>query len=394
MDAIKLREERRKLIRDASSICRKPERIPHVSFFVTWKILDAGYPLSLALNDYSVMERIVRLHQERYGFDGMIDMGIRNPYRISKEMGNSVYIVNDEEGFLNYRDFSLCNGDELSALADNPRKFIWESMMPRKYDRWNQDLSLQDVQKVVNEYMDFLGYYRRISSIMAEEYGMPTISAPPGYPYIGTEFLFNTIRGIKGLAIDMRKDKGKLKEAINALNESYFIPGLDALKNAADGPNPNSCFDFDMVILCHTIMNGKQWDEYYWPYFKQVLDVLKEKKMTTRLFMEGSGRRFWDYLKEYPAGMITIHPENDDPYEIRKELPNCAIMGGMTLEILGNGSKAECIEQAKRLSDELGNDGGLILCQDKMGSYKKDANPENLLAVSNFIRDYTPVAAF
>ena len=54
-----LRLYRAKLFRDASSLERKPDRIPHMSFFVTWKILDAGYRLSEAMNDYEIMEKVV-----------------------------------------------------------------------------------------------------------------------------------------------------------------------------------------------------------------------------------------------------------------------------------------------------------------------------------------------
>ena len=77
-----LRLYRAKLFRDASSMERKPERIPHMSFFVTWKILDAGYKLSEAMNDYGIMEKVVRRHQEEYGFDCILEMGARNAIRI------------------------------------------------------------------------------------------------------------------------------------------------------------------------------------------------------------------------------------------------------------------------------------------------------------------------
>ena len=77
------------------------------------------------------------------------------------------------------------------------------------------------------------------------------------------------------------------------------------------------------------------------------------------------------------------------PAGMRKELPNCAILGGMTVELLGRATPEECVERAKALVDGLGAlDGGFVLCQDKMGTFKADARPENLKAVSEFIVNY------
>ena len=42
----------------------------------------------------------------------------------------------------------------------------------------------------------------------------------------------------------------------------------------------------------------------------------------------------------------------------------------------------------KRLFDELGKDGGFMLTQDKMVSFRNDANPENVKAVCDFVREY------
>ena len=62
----------------------------------------------------------------------------------------------------------------------------------------------------------------------------------------------------------------------------------------------------------------------------------------------------------------------------------------MKNSMLGNGTKQECLDYAKRLIDELGADGGYLFSQDKMGSYRIDANPENLKAVCDFVLDYRP----
>ena len=111
--------------------------------------------------------------------------------------------------------------------------------------------------------------------------------------------------------------------------------------------------------------------------------------MTVRLFMEGSSKPFWDHFQDYKKGIITMHPETDDPFEMRKALPNCAILGGMTVELLGRGTPQECVDRTKELIDGLGAfDGGFVLSQDKMVTFKNDARPENLKAVSDFVLNY------
>ena len=136
-------------------------------------------------------------------------------------------------------------------------------------------------------------------------------------------------------------------------------------------------------------LNRRQFERWLWPDLRAQLDLLNEKDMTVRLFMEGSSKPFWDHFADYKKGVITMHPEADDPFEMRKALPNCAILGGMPVELLGRGTPEECVARAKALVDGLGGlEGGLVLSQDKMGTFKTDADPANLKAVSEFIVNY------
>jgi hypothetical protein len=211
-----------------------------------------------------------------------------------------------------------------------------------------------------------------------------------GYAPIAIETFFNQLRGIRGLSMDMRRHKAELDEAIAIMDETGFKPGIAAMRAAPAGSKMDSTFDSDMIILAHTILNEKQWEQYYWPYLKEMVDVYAEKGWCMRLFTEGSSKRFWKYFREFPAGVVALHLETDDVFEARLALPNCCIMGGMNNDLLGRGTKKECLERAKRLIDELGAEGGYIMSQPQLGSYRNDANPENLKAVCDFVLEYAP----
>ena len=74
---------------------------------------------------------------------------------------------------------------------------------------------------------------------------------------------------------------------------------------------------------------------------------------------------------------------------MRKRLPNIAICGGMPSAMLGNGTKEECVEYGKKLIDGLAGEGGFLMSQDKMMSYRNDAKPENIMAIQELCRTYT-----
>ncbi len=380
---------RLQLIRDASGMQKKPDRIPNISFFVTWKILDAGYKLTEAMNDYDIMEKVVRRHMEVYHFDQIFDVGIRNAYRVSQAMKSSSYVINDEAEVVSYKDFAYCKPEETEQFAANYYKYLWEVGMPRKFSWWGKDADLSTIQNAYNEQNKFFNFAFHIKNVLRDELGIPFNGAPNPYAAISMETVLAYVFGMRGVAVMMRRDKARLHAVLDALDELFFTPQLEQLKKI-DGPNPDYCFDYIAALLAHNFMSPAQWEEFYWPYLKKVLDVLAEKKCNCALFMEGAMLRFADYFKDYPKGLITILPEQDDVFELRKTLPNVAILGGMKNALLGRGTRQECLDLAKRLIDELGADGGYMFSQDKMGSYRNDANPENLKAVCDFVLEYTP----
>jgi len=96
--------------------------------------------------------------------------------------------------------------------------------------------------------------------------------------------------------------------------------------------------------------------------------------------------RFKEFFQDIPKGTVVMHLEDDNIREVRRELPNLALAGGMPLEHLGYGTPEQCVDDAKRLIDDLGE--GYILSMTKNAAYKDDMKRENLLAVMEFCREY------
>ncbi len=383
-----LEKYRIKLFRDAIGMKNKPERIPHMSFFVTWKILNYGCKLTEAMTDYELMEKIQYQFHEEYDFDGYLELGNRNNYMTSKIMQSPCYDIDDDNGSVNFRDFSFADHEELMEYAENPNKFIWEKAMVKKYPYWAQGVDTERIQNAIDANAAYGQYAFGIMLKMREKYGIPFNSNYKGFPQVPAEPICLYARGIKGLSIDMRRDKQYMLDVMEKLAQSCFYPELEKMKTFNEGADMSSIFDTEIVLMAQNMMNPSQWDMFYWPYLKQVLDLISKKKWSVRFFTEGAASRFWDYLKDYPKGTIAAHLENDDVYMLRKKLPNVAIIGGLTTALLGKGTKDECLDATKKLIDELGANGGFVLSQDKMASYRSDCNADNLKAVCELVHTY------
>lgn len=386
MTAQEMKDYRIKLFRDATSMENKPDRLPHLSNFWTWQVLDMGYKFSQATHNYDVMEKVMLGFHERYGFDGYQETGIRNPQRVTETLGDSIYVIDDEKEIFCLQDHSYLETDEYDDLIANPTKFVWEKVLPRKFYKFRPDMDPQLMVDCVKENQLFWNKaFERNGKL--EAMGVPGLISPKnGFASLGIEYLFSGLRGIKGISIDMRRSPEKVRAACDALDSISAEPVVQNLIRDVHGPDMGYCFDMLVAILAHTILNMKQWEMFYWPPLKRILDEVVAKGKTIQLFIEGSFLRFADYFKDYPKGHIALQIESDDILEVRRAFPNCCVIGGMTSQLLGQGTKEQCVDRVKYLIDELGPKG-FILGQDKMMSYRIDAKPENVMAVCDYVRE-------
>ena len=387
MDGKQLKAQRVKLFRDAANF-KKTDRVPHFANVVTWKVFDAGHTLDEAMTNFDLMEKCVLHFLDKYPVDSILDVGIRNQFNVTEAFGEGSYYYYDKE-VVGIHDHAHCTVETLQEYMDDPTRYAWEVILPKKYGEAWENKTTEVWKKTFSEYLKYTKFVLHMAKVM-DRYGLPGLS--PNNPMKGAvvpavETLMSDLLGIQQLSIAMRRN-GDLLDAFIERWEKERMEPIYAKIRKAKGPDDVHCFDSSILMLAHTVMNKKQFERFYWPYLKKLLDVYAEKKMNVRIFTEGSILRFAEYFADYPKGLLTFHLEQDDPFEFRKALPNVAIMGGMTTDLLSNGTPEECVAYAKRLCDELGRDGGFIFSENKMLSYRNDAKPENMLAVCDFVNEY------
>jgi len=387
MDQKKALDERIKLFDDAVRMEQKPKRVPFVTNDAFWRYYDLGYTLSDALMDKQKIEDANIEFQKRYQFDAMLDIGDRNPLIMTRSLGNFEYQINDENNTLMLAEQNHFHEDDYDSFIKNPLKTLWENVIPRKYTYFKNGMSLQTLQNTLGEFLAYDQSIQRTNQRLASECGVPQLFDPVNGAriYPAFEALYSFLRGMKGLSRDLRKIPKKVL-AFNEVYHNTFVKGLvDGIKHT---DSPSSAFTVFTIMLSENMINPKQFEKFFWPQFKELADKVVETNGTMFVLSEGSFKHVSEYLQELPKGHFCFYVEMDDIFETRKQLPNLCLWGGLPVSLISRGTKQECIDYTKRVIDEVGRDGGLILCTDKFTSHPSDCNRENLLAISEFIHNY------
>ncbi len=386
-----LRKYRVQITRDAAS-WRKPDRVPHMSFYISWPVLDAGYNFYEGLYDWNIMEECMIEHEKKYDFDMIQCLGTRNPMKITEALGVQKYLINDSGDFMNILDEVYVEHEDLKDIVEDPVKVWWTKVMPRKYPMFKPGIGVEPFANAYKEVQEMTDYVARINDRMTNELGLAAHSSPlcPPAVIMGIES-FATLRGLRGMSISMRRDPQLLKDAAYAIDQAMFDSSMLRLEEMPEGPDMNTAMDAFICIMCGTIMNNKQfeffeWDDRVKPYIDKV--VAKGKQL--RMYYHGSLKRYYDYYKDYPKGSLIFMSEDEDAYEVRANMPNVAICGGLSTMMMGHDTPEQCVAYVKKLINEIGHEGRLILCINTMGMYRQDTKAENLKAIANLIQTYQP----
>lgn len=380
--------ERVEIFNDAVRMKKAPKRVPFMSNDAFWRYHDLDYKLSEALLDPQSIENAVIEFQKRYNFDLLLDIGDRNPLIMTRSLGNFEYQIDDVNNTLMLQEQCHFTEADYDKFINNPVKTLWEEIMPRKYSYFKPEMELSVLENTLFKFLEYDQSIKKTTQRLIDECGVPEIlntreNGPKVFPAF--ECLYNFLRGMKGLSGDMRRIPDKVFEMVEVYHQTFVKPSVDQFKKIND---PSTCFTAFSIMLSQNMISRKQFEKFFWPHFKQLADKIVETDGTMFILSEGTTSHITDLLQELPRGHFCFYIESDDIFERRKQLPNLCFAGGLPLSLLSRGTPQECIDYSKKVIDEVGAEGGLVLSPEKFTSNQKDCNRENLLAISDFVRNY------
>ncbi|OGO39474.1 MAG: hypothetical protein A2147_07665 [Chloroflexi bacterium RBG_16_57_8] len=223
----------------------------------------------------------------------------------------------------------------------------------------------QDKQRKLQELLQSYGYF-------------PTrmVGALPPFDIVS-----HSLRGMHGTMLDMFRQPDKLIELCEFVLK-------EELEKTPLVPDENGDIRIFMTNTrgCDEYLSGKQFDTFYWPTFKKLVDSLCERGAMPNIFLEGHFDSRIEYLLDLPKGKFTAGFEATDVFRAKEILRgHCCISGNVPVSLLQAGTKEEVIAYCRRLIDVVGKDGGYILSP---RTSVDEVKPENLKAMIGFTKEY------
>ncbi len=179
---------------------------------------------------------------------------------------------------------------------------------------------LHKMMEAGNELMKVLGAVGQTMGMVAAEgfpgMGLNIVKTP--FDYLG-----DTLRGTKGVLVDMYRRPNDLLAACEAY-VPVLIKSIVGVSDRTGAP----CVLYVLHKGADGFMSQAQFKKFYWPTWKQVMLALYEEGITSYLFIEGSYNNRLENLAEMPEKSLVCHFDKTDMRRVKQVLSDKFIIAG------------------------------------------------------------------
>jgi uroporphyrinogen-III decarboxylase len=133
-------------------------------------------------------------------------------------------------------------------------------------------------------------------------------------------------------------------------------------------------------------MSNKQFEKFYWPSLKKLMNALIEEGITVSLFAEGKYNLRLEYIGDFPKGWVQWQFDQTDMANAKRIVGRtCCISGNVPASVMLTGTAKDVKECCRRLIETCAPGGGYILTG---GATATEARPENLRTFMEAAKEY------
>ncbi len=202
-----------------------------------------------------------------------------------------------------------------------------------------------------------------------------------GFCFAPFDVLGDTLRGTANIMNDMFRRPQELLAALDVIAETTIY-------NVLNGPGiDNACL---VVYPLHKGADGwmsqSQFDTFYWPSLKKVMDTFIKEGLIQSLFAEGSYNTRLNSIHQFPKGTVTWYFDQTDMAKAKQFLgKDYCIQGNVPSSLLVTGEPAAVKDYCRRVIETCAPGGGYILAP---GAHPENPRLENLKAMVEAVNEY------
>ena len=408
--AEKLYKERATRLKDAIQLKKTPDRVPVlpiISFFPTFY---GGLTAREAMYDYDRLAKATKKYLLDFEPDVNSGIGLALPGKVYDILDYKLYAwpghgVSDNSTY-QCLEAEYMMADEYDALIQDPSYFFTATYLPRIFGKLDAFKMLPNFSTM--QEMPFVGpnvipfglppvqaAYKALfeageealkwaGAVGAFSVEMAALGFPGGsggFSKVPFDVIGDTLRGTRGIMIDIYRQPDKVIEAMEALTPLMINMGISATQMAG---NPL------VMIPLHKGADGflsdAQFKKFYWPYFKELLMGLIEEGCVPLPFVEGSYNTRLEIIQDVPKGTTFWTFDTTDMARAKKIMGKVACIGGnVPTDLLAVGTPQQVKDCVKNLIDTCAEGGGYVVAN---GVAADEVKPENLKMMIDFTKEY------
>jgi len=397
-------------IKDAIQMKKLPDRVP---FFVAPSFFPAYYsgvtPKDV-MYDYEKCRMAFKKFVLDFEPDGNLGAYVPGPGRFFEILDYKLYSwpghgVPPEQSY-QANEGEYMKADEYDALIDDPSNFFSNTYLPRVFGALEGFKMLPVLTGILEIYgvaVNFIPFglppvqetYKKLFEAGAEAlkwfgemmaWNNEITSA--GFPIVATGFskapfdvIGDTLRGTRGMMLDMYRQPDKLLEALDRMTPLMIKMGVGTAQMAG-----HPLIFMPLHKGADGFLSDAQFKKFYWPTFRKVLMGLINEGVVPMPALEGHWTTRLEVLQDLPKGKTLWMVDQSDMAKTKKTLGKVGcLFGNVPSDLLAVGTPQQIKEYVKKIIDAASKDGGFIVCN---GAFFDQAKPENVHAMVDAAKEY------
>jgi hypothetical protein len=409
-EAEKLYVERATRFKDALQLKKTPDRVPVFLIPSFAPAYYSGFTPHDVMYDYDKITTAWRKFYMDLQPDGHGGCAVPSPgkfleildFKLYKWPGHGV----SPETTYQCIEGEYMKADEYDAFIHNPLYFFYYTWPSRVFGALEPLQTLPHLSFLTEMYgvsVPFLHYglppvqaaYRALLEagqealkwamvVGAFDKEMPALGFPAyqaGATKAPFDVIGDTLRGTKGIMLDMHRQPDKLLQAMEVLTPMCVQLGVASAKQAG-----NPLIFMPLHKGADGFLSDEQFKTFYWPTLRKVILGLIDEGVVPFVWAEGGYNSRLEVIRDLPEGKTAWLFDRSDMAKAKEALDGIACVGGnMPMDLLTVGTPQDARDHAKRLIDTCGKGGGYIMAN---GAFFDEVRWENLKAIVDTVKEY------